>query len=259
MSHSILCGVLLLCFIISSVHSVCPHCFGNFASCDYATTKKCPSVDDVTTNAAVILAGVGSLTLKNVLKNRYLRLFTRFAWDTFVILAKRPEPGAMFQVKVTSTAPELLAAITHQQITTEMVMVDMAALKEGQSAEVKEVLTDRMTTIKNVQELRIKMGQHTMEDRHDSGTNSFLLAKVSEFVVKGAMKLRLTSEADSSGSSLTHSLVAKIHAPEDCHQFYMIINLYIMYSHAIGMANCLVMVDFFLSASPRRSTLSASQ
>ena len=241
--------VLLLTFFFGVAQGVtCPHCFGNFASCDYENTSTCPSVNDVTTNTSVIVAGVGSLVLKRILKNRYLRLFTRFAFDTFVSLAKRPEPGAPFEILITTTTPEIVQAITNLQTTGELALLGLATLREESTdAEVRAKLKDRMDSVRQIMDLRAKTGMLASDSRHDSGVFSFLWAKLSEFVVKDEMKLRLGGDTSTSdgGSSSTSSLVAKIHPPKNEAQFFEMLNLFIMYSHALGLCNCVVVTDFF--------------
>ena len=60
--------VLLLVWLPLVVAVTCPHCYGNFNSCSYSTDKKCPAVDLVASNAAIVAAGTGALTLVGIIR-----------------------------------------------------------------------------------------------------------------------------------------------------------------------------------------------
>ena len=70
--------LLLLSLQVVGVGSVCPHCYGNFASCSFDADGKCPTVTVVAENAG-ILAGsaAGFLTLATIVKAKFLRVFSK--------------------------------------------------------------------------------------------------------------------------------------------------------------------------------------
>ena len=87
------CIVLLLVFFVGHVESTrCPHCHGNFASCNWETltgsSKICPSVSVVSTNAASMAAGAGAIVVSALIKPRFLRAFTKATLESLVSLIK---------------------------------------------------------------------------------------------------------------------------------------------------------------------------
>ena len=65
-------------FYLSGVDAVpsCPHCHGNLPSCTFGTTDgSCPCDVDVASNAKAISEGSGSLSLSNLVDNRYIKMF----------------------------------------------------------------------------------------------------------------------------------------------------------------------------------------
>ena len=44
-------------FTMAKAVSICPHCAGHFDSCTYDTDGKCPTVDVVVSNAAIVALG----------------------------------------------------------------------------------------------------------------------------------------------------------------------------------------------------------
>ena len=95
----------------------CPHCFGNFKACTYETDSKCPTIEMVTANAAIVAAGAGALSLTGIIKPRFLRIFSRVAFDTVLALVKRGEPGTSFVIDENTKSTAILNAIHNGQKT----------------------------------------------------------------------------------------------------------------------------------------------
>ena len=108
---------LLLC-----VDAVCPYCFGNLASCTFGTSGgKCLACDVPVSNAGVVggvaaLAGT-ALTLTDVIRPRFLRIFTKAHLTAILQLVKRPQAGTIFEIKSTSKLASVLQAISVGQVT----------------------------------------------------------------------------------------------------------------------------------------------
>ena len=75
--------VLLSGFTLVEAVSTCPHCSGHFESCTYGTDGKCPTVDVVVANAAIVAVGSGVLSLSKIIKPRFMRVFSRVAFENY--------------------------------------------------------------------------------------------------------------------------------------------------------------------------------
>ena len=118
--------LLLLLLFIQGAGATCPHCFGNFASCTFDSDAKCPAVDVVTANAAVVAAGAGVLTLTNIIKPKFLRMFSKSTLDSLLVLLKRPMPGTVKTITATTKGTEILSAISYGQLTHESALFQLA-------------------------------------------------------------------------------------------------------------------------------------
>ncbi len=141
--HVFFWGLVLALFTLTEA-APCPHCFGSLASCDFASSKTCPLISTVASNAAVITAGAGVLSIAALIKPRFLRIFSRVAFDTILTLAKRKEPGTAFEITADTSATALLTAIQGGKITLEMVLFKLLELAEAATeAPVIKKLKDR--------------------------------------------------------------------------------------------------------------------
>jgi hypothetical protein len=243
LSHALF-GVLLLSFL-GGTWAVCPHCHGNFASCDFATSKTCPSVSVVEKNAVVVAAGAGLLTLTGLIKPRFLRIFSKVAFETILALVKRAEPGSGFEIDKSTTVPALLTAISNGLTTMELAVLRYCELIEAETdTTMRETLTRRLGCLKTAADIRSKLPSEALTNLHDSGILTFLYAKVSEFVTKKEMQIRLSTDSGSARESHV-DLAAKLFRPTDLVQFSEMLNLFTMYAHALAVANVLVVTDFF--------------
>ena len=100
------CVLLLLFCFISSVDSVCHHCFGAGGKACSGDGKSCPWATQVNANAAAVSAGLGAaVVVTTLLPAKLLRLFPRFCLDAISALASKiATQGAPFDFQ-SSTPP----------------------------------------------------------------------------------------------------------------------------------------------------------
>ena len=82
-------AVLWLVLLVVVQATKCPHCNGGIPSCVWITSNKCPAVDMVAANSAVVAAGTGVLALAGLLKPRFMRIFSLISFETILNLVKR--------------------------------------------------------------------------------------------------------------------------------------------------------------------------
>ena len=225
----------------------CPHCFGNLASCTYGDDAKCPTIDVPTANAAIVAAGVGALTIAKIIKPRFLRMFSRVAFDTVLCLVKRSEPGTAFEITSTTTSTAILSAIHNGQLSMEMAIFKLCDLMEAADGEeTRSTLKYRLDSLKTAADVRSKLPSGAFKGLYDSGVLTFMWAKVSEFVMTKGMQVKLHMDASRSGDSSSSSdLSAKIHRPETMEQFAEMMNLFCLYSHGLAICSAVILSDFY--------------
>ena len=76
----------------------------------------------------------------------------------------------------------------------------------------------------------------------DTGILTFMLAKVSGFVMNKEMEIKLQGNKKSSDSS--SDLTAKLVRPANMVECSEMFNLFILYVHALAISNVLVVIDF---------------
>ena len=87
--------LLFLLALLICADAVCPYCFGNIASCTFGSPDgKCPACDVPVANAGVVgglaaMAGT-ALTLTDVIRPRFLRIFTKAHLTAILQLVMRP-------------------------------------------------------------------------------------------------------------------------------------------------------------------------
>ena len=237
------CIVLLLVFFIASVASApCPHCHGNFASCSWGTDTKCPAVDVVSSNAAVMAAGTGAIVVSALIKPRFLRAFTKATLDSLVFLIKRPVPGTPFVIDASMSGTALLSACRYGQTTVESALFGLSDLIDNESdATALAKLKQKVEVLKTLGSLKGLMSEAT--PIVDMGIYSYIWAKISEFVVK--KPTATTGVLDSSASTQTSVFQAKTYRPESESHFAHEMNLFGMFCHGLGVVNFLPIADFF--------------
>ena len=233
-------------FTMAKAVSICPHCAGHFDSCTYDTDGKCPTVDVVVSNAAIVALGSGVLTLSKIIKPRFMRVFSRVAFETILTLVKRKEPGASFDITPTTPATTILTAVQSGQVTLEMVLFKLLELMEAATdAGVKDTLKRRMEMLKTVSDIKVKLPSGAFSGLFDTGVLTFMWAKVSEFVMSKGMQVKLQVEGPRADSSSSSDLNATIHRPTTFEQFAEMMNLFGLYMHGLAICSYLVLADFY--------------
>ena len=223
----------------------CPHCRGNFASCTYDSDQRCPAVEVVQANAAVVAAGTGALALTGIIKPRFLRMFSRVAYETLLALIKQSMPGTSFTIAEGTTSTAILTAVSNGLLTLDMALFKLCDLVESTSDEkVRTVILRRMECIKTAASIKDKVScSDTGGGLFDTGILTFVWAKVSEFVTQKGMQIKLAGTKAASESA--GGLSAQIHRPHSMEQFSEMMNLYTMYIHGLAISSALILTDFF--------------
>ena len=90
--------LLLVFSSLQMVGATCPNCHGSFTSCDYDNTNVCAGITAVAANVATVVAGTGALTLKGIIKPRFMRILSQISTEAILSLSTRPEPGTPFVI-----------------------------------------------------------------------------------------------------------------------------------------------------------------
>ena len=241
-----------LFFFLLPVDSVCPHCQGNFASCTWSpASPTCPTVAGVAANTAVVVAGAGALSIASLINTRFLKMFTRTGLEAILNLIKRPSPGVPFDLDETTSAKAILAAINVGQITLEAAVVAVADLMdEADDADAVSKLQGRLDCLKVLKSTAAHVEAINSGTPVDMGIFTFLWGRVSEFVMKRMMQVKLfslpseTTTSNFKGAGLS----ATIHRPQRMEDFAEMMNLFIMMAHALAVTSVLVLTDFFEAA-----------
>ena len=113
----VLMGLVMLPVISAAP---CPVCYGNLASCNYASTSKCITETEVASNSAVVVAKAGAFQLGTVIAVKFLRAFPRTILDTIINLVNRPAPGTPFALTEATTNNQILNAVSCGQMSMEI-------------------------------------------------------------------------------------------------------------------------------------------
>jgi hypothetical protein len=226
----------------------CPHCSGNFPSCKYATDGKCPTVDQVVSNVAVIAAGVGALSLTGLIRPRFLRMFSRVSFDTLLALVKRTEPGTSFTITASTTPQAIMTAVANGMTTMDQVLITLVQLIDEESDAGKAAkLSRRLDCLKLCADIKASSkgrGGTSGSSLFDSGILTYIWAKVSNFVMEKGMQIKLNGGEGKSDSSAS-DLSAKLSRPVKFSDFAEMMNLFIMFVHGLGVASCMAVTDFY--------------
>lgn len=245
--------VLLLFFLLAHFVPVaattCPHCFGNFASCDWASSSTCPTVTVVAANATVIAAGAGVLTLTSIVKAKFLRAFSKTSLSSLITLFSRPSPGTPFVIKESTKGSEILSAVSFGQVSVESALFQLAdLLEEADDEDKRALIKGRIGTLKVLQP---RVDQDVTGSAPVSlGIFTFIWAKVSEYVMTHAHVDRVVIDTRESkgGSSSSSTFTARIYRPSSFEQFGEMINMFIMHCHGLAVASCMLLTEFFATA-----------
>ena len=227
--------------------AVCPGCAGNIASCTYDTNGKCPTIDVPTTNAALVagLATVsagGTLTLTNIISPRFLRMFSRAHLQAVLSLVRRPQPGTIFEIKPNTKLAAILTAVSNGLITMEQATLAMAGFVDDETnAEAKKLLMEKFKLLTSTKDLKaFSTGSATATDL---GVYSWLWGKITNFVAERGMqtaKVDVPTESAQATSVLSTSIKRFTNQVD----FYESLNLFIMFSVALGLCTAVPAAEF---------------
>jgi hypothetical protein len=239
-------AVLLL--VLLGVEATCPHCNGGIPSCEWSTSKTCPSIELVSKNVTIIAAGVGALSLAGLLKPRFMRIFSLVSFDTILYLVKRSAPGTAFSIDGSTQAPAILTAIQNGRLSMQDAVLKLCDLVE-QATEEEDIrkLTRRLECLKTACDVQAKISgaSANFTGLFETGILTFMWARVSEFVMKKDMQVKLNLDIlGHKSDSTSSSMQARIMRPSYMSQFAEMINLWMMYLHSLGVANVLILMDF---------------
>ena len=242
--------ILVFCFLIADVAATgCPHCFGNFASCTWASDSKCPTVTVVASNAAILTgAATGILTLTKIVKTKFLRVFSKTSLSSLHTLFNRPEPGTPFVISASTKGSTTLSAVSFGQISTEAALFQLADLLEDASdADEKALIKGRIESLKVLKPRVDAEGDDFVPV--SLGVFSFIWAKVSEHVMNSSHLDRVALDTrDPTKTSSSSSFVARIHRPTRMEEFAEMINLFTMICHGLAIASVMLLTEFFATA-----------
>ena len=239
--------VVALTYGVPLVLAVCPGCAGNIASCTYDTDGKCPTIDVPTTNAAVVagLASVAAgvtLTLTNIISPRFLRMFSRAHLQAVLSLVRRPQPGTIFEIKPDTKLAAILTAVSNGLITMEQATLAMAGFVDDESdADAKKALMEKFKLLTSTKDLKaFSTGSATATD---VGVYSWLWGKITNFVADRGMQ---TAKVDvpTESAHATSVLSTTIKRFTNQVDFYESLNLFIMFSVALGLCTAVPAAEF---------------
>ena len=227
--------------------AVCPSCHGSFSSCVYDTSGVCAGVTAVATNAASISAGVGMLTLRGLIKPRFMQILSQVSTEAILALCKRPEPGTPFMFDASVTGMKVLGAINMGQITYDYAAASIMHLIDGVDVE-KDSATAQIAKYRGILESLKSKSTGTSSAIVETGVMSYLWAKISEFVMKRKMTTKLLFDSVQGGAASSSSatqLGATLHRPKSMEDFAEMMNLFVMMAFSLGLASAVVTTDFF--------------
>ena len=239
----------MLPFILPvTIEAVCPHCAGNQPGCSFGADGKCPTLGEMTTNAAIIIgasAAIGkSLSLKISVLPRFLRAIGGPALHVIQLLAKQPAKGTEFAHTMTSTAHEILSAIGAGVYTLEQALLRiselMDQLDEDVEADAKKI--KKLQMILRLLETAAKTGKLTESGgaASEAGVFTFLWAKISEFVSGKEMQVKVKLEAASTSSddaSKGSTFSAKTVRFETEMEFAEAMNLFVLFTSSLNLVH----------------------
>ena len=243
--------LVMLLLMPIAVEGVCPHCFSGLPSCTYGSNRKCPADATIAENiahvaavsSATAIAGGKFLKMPGVLAQRYLRMFTSTSLAALLRLCLKSTAGTDFELLATTTVHEAMQAIRNGQITAADVIVGFGGFVDTAADEAAErKLMNKAKTIAEARDARVlEAGLSYNADQ--CGPWLYLWAKISTFVVNRTMAV--TSVVIETGAGKSPSTVlAKVAVFEDEREFFEALNLFTMWTTALGLASAVCVASF---------------
>ena len=245
--------IMIVLFMAPIVQAApCPTCSNCLPGCTFSTTgTPCPFTRTVAANVAVVAGGVGALNIAGLLKPRFMRLFSKVAFETVLALVRRKEPGTTVVIDIDTKVPEILLAVSNGLLTMDNAVLRLCELIEDAASDADRAkLTRRLDNLKSACDIRHKANDTAASGLFEAGVLTFMWAKVSEFVMTKDMQVKLVSDFKEDGTSAPVGSsrtggAAKIKRPSDSFEFAEMMNLFGMYLHALGVSNWLELSDFY--------------
>ena len=236
--------VLLVLSSLQMVGATCPNCHGSFTSCDYDTSNVCVGIPAVAANVASVVAGTGALTLKGIIKPRFMRILSQISTEAILSLSTRPEPGTPFVIDRMTSGMKILGAINMGQITYDFAVASIMHLIDEVDVTVASA-TARIAKYRGMMESLKGKANQRGDEPADTGVFNYLWAKISEFVMKREAGAKLLLDSVTSASSSVTQMAATLHHPKTMEDFSEMMNLFIMMASALGLVSALVIADYF--------------
>ena len=243
--------LIIVVFMVPTVQAApCPTCSDCLPGCTFSTNARaCPFIASVAANTAIVAGGMGALNIAGLLKPRFMRLFSKVAFETLLALVRRRQPGTVFEIDANTKLPDVLMAVSNGLLTMEHAVLRFCELIEDAATDpVRATLTRRLDNLKSACDIHHKAGDGSLGGLFEAGVLTFLWAKVSEFVTTKDMQVKLVSDFREDGTSSGSARgggSAKIKRPSDSFEFAEMMNLFGMYLHALGISNWLELSDFY--------------
>jgi len=219
----------------------CHTCKDTIVSCTGG--NGCPLLVQCAANAAALVAGsIGVISLKNVLPARFLGILSRSIVDRLAYLANR---ASYLPFDPTGkSATDIYTAVTQGQMGKNEAQSALVGLLSDTS------LSDaQRTSVSATAAMMAAMSVPADQSRGGSpgvGHHLFLLAVLSRHVESSvSSSVTLSGDGGSGASSTTTKpLEAKLVPPSTDYKFYELLNLFVMFCHALGGADCILTTAF---------------
>ena len=225
-------GITMLILLnLTSIDAVCATCKGAVDGC--AGGAACPWLTTVASNAAavVITATAGFISAKALLPPGLLQAFPRSALDTILLLARMPAAGTPFNMTSTTTVAELRMAYRQGRISKSDVAEGISTLVSNAGSTSEELTKLQM----QIKALELELSEPEPQARTELGGGYvYVLAKVSQFVLKSNAPVWARAIQERTGTSLAASLhfppaeIADGAVP-------MMTQLFVLFVHAFGL------------------------
>ena len=236
--------VLLVLSSLQMVGATCPNCHGSFTSCDYDTSKVCAGITAVAVNLAAVAVGNGALTLKGLVKPRFMKMLSQISTEAILSLSSRPEPGTPFVIDASTSGMKILGAINMGQITYDFAVASIMHLIDEVDVTAPSA-TPRIAKYRGMMESLKGKANQRGDQPADTGVFNYLWAKVSEFVMKREASARLLLDSLGTTSSSVTQMAATLYRPKTMEDFSEMMNLFVMMASALGLVSAIVVTDYF--------------
>jgi hypothetical protein len=244
-------ALVMLLFMPIAVECVCPWCFGGLPSCTYDSNKKCPCDTTISENIALVaavssataIAGGKYFKMPGVLAAKYLRMFTSASLAALLRLCLKSTAGTDFELLATTTVAEAMQAIRNGQITAADAIVGFGGFIDAAADEAAErKLASKAKTIAEARDAGLlEVGLSSNADQ--CGPWLFLWVKISNFVMVRATALSSVMVETGEGKPPA-TVTVKVAAFESEFEFFEALNLFIMWTTALGLGSAVCVASF---------------